>query len=81
VVLAAAPGDFHDIGKSFVGTMLSASAFRVVDLGVDVPVDAVVDKVREVEADIVGASALLTTTILGQHGVIAALGPPACAGT
>lgn len=74
VVLAAAPGDIHDIGKSLVGTMLSASGFRVVDLGVDVPVDEVVDKVREVEADIVGVSALLTTTMLGQRDVIAALG-------
>ena len=74
VVLAAAPGDIHDIGKSLVGTMLSASGFRVVDLGVDVPVDAVVDKVREVNADIVGVSALLTTTMLGQRDLITALG-------
>ena len=73
VVLAAAPGDIHDIGKSLVGTMLSASGFRVVDLGVDVPVDTVVDRVREVGADIVGVSALLTTTMLGQRDVIAAL--------
>jgi corrinoid protein of di/trimethylamine methyltransferase len=73
VVLAAAPGDIHDIGKSLVGTMLSASGFRVVDLGVDVAVDAVVDAVREARADIVGVSALLTTTMLGQRDVIAAL--------
>ena len=73
VVLAAAPGDIHDIGKSLVGTMLSASGFRVVDLGVDVPVDAVVEKAREVHADIVGVSALLTTTMLGQRDVVAAL--------
>jgi corrinoid protein of di/trimethylamine methyltransferase len=73
VVLAAAPGDIHDIGKSLVGTMLSASGFRVVDLGVDVPVDRVVDAVREARADIVGVSALLTTTMLGQRDVIAAL--------
>jgi len=74
VVLAAAHGDIHDIGKSLVGTMLSASGFRVVDLGVDVPVDVVVEKAREVEADIVGVSALLTTTMLGQRDVIEALG-------
>ena len=73
VVLAAAVGDIHDIGKSLVGTMLSASGFRVVDLGVDVPVDTVVEKAREVRADIVGVSALLTTTMPGQREVIAAL--------
>jgi methanogenic corrinoid protein MtbC1 len=67
VVLAAAHGDIHDIGKTLVGTMLSASGFRVIDLGVDVPVDAVVEKVREVAADLVGMSALLTTTMVGQR--------------
>lgn len=73
VVLAAAHGDIHDIGKSLVGTMLSASGFRVVDLGVDVPVEAVVQKVREVGADLVGVSALLTTTMPGQREVVEAL--------
>jgi corrinoid protein of di/trimethylamine methyltransferase len=73
VVLAAAHGDIHDIGKSLVGTMLSASGFRVIDLGVDVPVDAVVEKVREVAADLVGISALLTTTMVGQRDVVEAL--------
>jgi len=73
VVLAAAHGDIHDIGKSLVGTMLSASGFRVFDLGVDVPVETVVEKVREVNADIVGVSALLTTTMTGQRDVIEAL--------
>lgn len=73
VVLAAAHGDIHDIGKSLVGTMLSASGFRVVDLGVDVPIDAVVDTVRDVDADLVGISALLTTTMVGQRDVVDAL--------
>ncbi|MGE5459334.1 MAG: corrinoid protein [Solirubrobacterales bacterium] len=73
VVLAAAHGDIHDIGKSLVGTMLSASGFRVFDLGVDVPVEAVVDKVREVNANLVGVSALLTTTMTGQREVVEAL--------
>jgi len=73
VVLAAAHGDIHDIGKSLVGTMLSASGFRVFDLGVDVPVETVVDKVREVNADLVGVSALLTTTMTGQREVVEAL--------
>jgi corrinoid protein of di/trimethylamine methyltransferase len=74
VVLAAASGDIHDIGKSLVGTMLAASGFRVIDLGVDVPVDRVVDTVREVGPDIVGVSALLTTTMVGQREVVQALG-------
>lgn len=73
VVLAAAHGDIHDIGKSLVGTMLSASGFRVFDLGVDVPVETVVHKVREVNADLVGVSALLTTTMTGQREVVEAL--------
>lgn len=73
VVLAAAAGDIHDIGKSLVGTMLSASGFRVVDLGVDVPVEKVVATVGEVGADIVGVSALLTTTMGGQRDVVQAL--------
>jgi corrinoid protein of di/trimethylamine methyltransferase len=73
VVLAAAPGDIHDIGKSLVGTMLSASGFQVFDLGVDVPIAAVIDKAGEVDADIVGMSALLTTTMAGQREVVTAL--------
>jgi len=73
VVLAAAPGDIHDIGKSLVGTMLSASGFQVFDLGVDVPIAAVVERARDVDADIVGVSALLTTTMAGQQEVIEAL--------
>lgn len=73
VVLATAPGDIHDIGKSLVGTMLSAAGFQVFDLGVDVPVATVVDTARNVGADIVGIGALLTTTMTGQRDVIAAL--------
>ena len=73
VVLAAAHGDIHDIGKSLVGTMLAANGFKVFDLGVDVPVQTVVDKVHEVEPDVVGVSALLTTTMVGQREVIEAL--------
>ena len=73
VVLATGAGDIHDIGKTLVGTMMAAAGFEVYDLGVDVPIKSVVDKVREVEADIVGISALLTTTMAAQKGVIAAL--------
>jgi corrinoid protein of di/trimethylamine methyltransferase len=73
VVLATVQGDIHEIGKTLVGTMLSASGFEVHDLGVDVPADKIVAKVKEVDADIVGLSALLTTTMVKQRDVIEAL--------
>jgi corrinoid protein of di/trimethylamine methyltransferase len=73
VVLATVRGDIHDIGKNIVGTMLSASGFTVHDLGVDVPTDRIIDKVREVGADIVAVSALLTTTMVEQERVVQAL--------
>jgi corrinoid protein of di/trimethylamine methyltransferase len=73
VVIGTVEGDIHDIGKSLVGTMLSSSGFQVYDLGVDVPIKTFVDRAREVEADIVGLSALLTTTMVKQKTIIKAL--------
>jgi corrinoid protein of di/trimethylamine methyltransferase len=73
VVLATIHGDIHDIGKTLVGTMLSAAGFQVYDLGVDVPVTKLVEKAREVDAHIVGVSALLTTTMVRQRDVVEAL--------
>jgi corrinoid protein of di/trimethylamine methyltransferase len=73
VVIGTVEGDIHEIGKSLVGTMLSSSGFQVYDLGVDVPVQTFVDKAREVDADIVGLSALLTTTMVKQKNVISSL--------
>ncbi|MGC8874056.1 MAG: corrinoid protein [Chloroflexia bacterium] len=73
VVLGTVQGDIHEIGKTLVGTMLSASGFQVYDLGVDVSAERFVEKAREVDADIVGLSALLTTTMLRQREVIQAL--------
>jgi corrinoid protein of di/trimethylamine methyltransferase len=70
VVIGTVQGDIHEIGKTLVATMLSASGFEVHDLGVDVPAAQFVDKVREVEADVLGLSALLTTTILHQETII-----------
>ena len=70
VVIGTVAGDIHEIGKSLVVTMLSANGFQVFDLGVDVPVSTFVEKASEVEADIVGLSALLTTTMLNQGKVI-----------
>jgi len=73
VVLATIQGDIHDIGKTLVGTMLSAAGFQVYDMGVDVPVTTLIEKAREVNADIVGVSALLTTTMVRQRDVVEAL--------
>ena len=70
VVLATVEGDIHEIGKSLVGTMLSASGFQVYDMGVDVPTAKIIAKAKEVDADIVGLSALLTTTMVKQKEVI-----------
>jgi corrinoid protein of di/trimethylamine methyltransferase len=70
VVLATVQGDIHEIGKSLVGTMLSASGFEVYDLGVDVATSRIIEKVKEVDANLVGLSALLTTTMVKQKEVI-----------
>jgi corrinoid protein of di/trimethylamine methyltransferase len=70
VVLATVEGDIHEIGKSLVGTMLGASGFDVYDLGVDVPAAKIIAKVKEVDANLVGLSALLTTTMVKQKEVI-----------
>ncbi len=73
VVLGTIEGDIHDIGKTLVGTMLSTAGFKVFDLGVDVPVMTLVEKARQENADIVGISSLLTTTMVKQRDVIEAL--------
>lgn len=73
VVLGTVEGDMHEIGKTLVGTMLTANGFQVYDIGVDRTAADFVQAVRENEADIVGASALLTTTMLQQKKLIEAL--------
>jgi corrinoid protein of di/trimethylamine methyltransferase len=70
VVLGTVKGDIHEIGKSLVGSMLSANGFEVYDLGIDVESEAFVAKAREYDADVVALSALLTTTMLHQRDVI-----------
>ena len=72
-VIGTVKGDIHEIGKSLVGIMLTASGFEVYDLGVDVPVEAIVAKVKETGANLVGLSALLTTTMVVQRRVVEAL--------
>jgi len=73
VVMGTAKGDIHDIGKNLVATILSASGFQIFDLGTSVAPEQFIAKVKEVDADIVGISALLTTTMAGQKAVIEAL--------
>jgi methanogenic corrinoid protein MtbC1 len=74
VVIGTVQGDLHDIGKSLVATMLSAHGFEVHDLGSDVPVARFVEEARSHRADIVAASALLTTTMVGQRDLARAVG-------
>jgi len=73
VVIGTVEGDIHDIGKTLVATMLAASGFAVHDMGVQVGVGVFVEKARDVNADIVALSALLTTTMVKQRDVIEAL--------
>ena len=73
VVLGTTKGDIHEIGKILVGTMLTAHGFQVHDLGVDVAGEKFAVRAQEVNADIVGVSALLTTTMRNQKGVVEAL--------
>ncbi|MEM2506886.1 MAG: B12-binding domain-containing protein [Nitrososphaeria archaeon] len=73
VVIGTVSGDIHDIGKSIVASLLFAHGFEVIDLGVDVPTEVFVEKVIELKPDILGLSALMTTTMLHQKDVIEAL--------
>ena len=73
IVLAAVKGDVHDIGKNIVKVILENYGFEVIDLGRDVPVETVVETVREKDVHLVGLSALMTTTLKSMEETIAAL--------
>ena len=73
VVIGTVKGDIHEIGKSLVATMLSANGFQVHDLGVDVPARRLSKRSQRRGPDMVGLSALLTTTMTKQREVIKAL--------
>jgi len=73
LVIGSVAGDIHEIGKSLVGTIFAANGFQVYDLGVDVPTETFVAKVQETGANLLGLSALLTTTMTVQREIIEAL--------
>ena len=73
IVVGTVKGDLHDIGKNLVAMMLEGASFKVVDLGVDVSPEQFVSAVREHNAQLIGLSALLTTTMVNMRGIIEAL--------
>ena len=71
--MATVKGDLHDIGKNLVSMMLEGAGFKVMDLGVDLSVEKLVEQVKTLKPDILGLSALLTTTMPEMQKVIAEL--------
>lgn len=70
IVLGTVAGDIHDIGKNITGAMFTAAGYKVFDVGTDIKAEDFVAKAVEVGADIIGASALLTTTMIGQKEIV-----------
>lgn len=70
VIMATIEGDIHTIGKTIVATMLRANGFEIIDLGADVPAEKIVEEAINNKADLIGVSALLTTTMINQKKVI-----------
>lgn len=69
-VIGTVKGDLHDIGKNLVVMMMKGAGFEIVDLGTDVPAETFVEKAEEIGADVIGMSALLTTTMPNMKDVI-----------
>ncbi len=70
IIIGTAQGDIHDIGKNLVGMMFEGAGFEVVDLGVDIKPEQFIEKAVEEKADIIGISALLTTTMMSMAEVV-----------
>lgn len=70
VIMATVEGDIHDIGKNLVVLMLKNYGYKVVDLGKDVPLDKIIAKAKEEQADIIGLSALMTTTMMRMKDAV-----------
>ena len=73
IVMGTVKGDLHDIGKNLVTMMMEGAGFRIIDLGVDVKIEDLIDTVKKEEVDVLGLSALLTTTMPEMRKVIEAL--------
>jgi corrinoid protein of di/trimethylamine methyltransferase len=72
-LIGTVAGDIHDIGKNIVVLLLMANGFEVIDIGVEIPVEVFIEKVREIKPDILGLSSLLTSSMPEQKKVIDAL--------
>jgi len=72
-VMGTIKGDLHDIGKNLVGMMLKGANFEIIDLGTNTNVDEFMEAAREHKADVIGISALLTTTMGNMRGVVEAV--------
>jgi methylmalonyl-CoA mutase cobalamin-binding domain/chain len=66
-------GNMHDIGKNIVATMMAANGFKVIDMGINLPAETIAEKIEEHQPDILGLSALLTTTTLEMQNTLAVL--------
>ena len=73
ILTATVAGDLHDIGSKWVGMMMEGAGFEVINIGIDVPTETIVEKVKEINPDILGLSAMLTTTMATMKDVIDAL--------
>jgi 5-methyltetrahydrofolate--homocysteine methyltransferase len=73
VVIGTVSGDVHDIGKNLVSFLLKSAGFEVIDLGTDITTEAFIQAVKDHQPDVLGMSALLTTTMLGMEDVIQAM--------
>ena len=73
IVIGTVEGDIHDIGKSIVASLLEAAGYEVIDLGVDVPAQKFIEAIKQYNPDIIGMSALMTTTMLKQREIIEAI--------
>ncbi|MBE9571909.1 MAG: B12-binding domain-containing protein [Proteobacteria bacterium] len=73
ILIATVKGDMHDIGKNLVGTFLNFGGYEVIDLGVDVPNEKLIEAIERENPDVVGLSALLTTTMFNQRDFVKSL--------
>jgi 5-methyltetrahydrofolate--homocysteine methyltransferase len=73
VVIATVAGDMHDIGKNLVRMMMEGAGFKMIDLGIDVSAEKIIDAIKENNPDIVALSALLTTTMEHQRDIVKAI--------